>query len=280
MHNYQTIRSLNPVFILAPTTRNGITLIQRLLNSSRKIIIYGENNLLIETLPREIYLNVNIHRNEGQKLEQSRQEFLQNNPDIWTSNLMPDTEPIMNYSIDWFYQLVEHYEDCSRNYGYCRWGVKSPMVSPLTLDRLAELLPNARFLFIYRNLYNAAKSAKARKFIKNDDDLARMARNWVCHVEYVLSLNHSRLLNIQYEDLITNRDTWLGRIEEFTAVTGIDRSVMQRKINTFRGSESNGYSSTGYIKSTKLTDNEMSILKNYAGPLLKTLGYTTRSKAA
>ena len=47
----QAMAAHAPIFITAPSARNGVTLIQRLLNSTRQIMVFGENTLLVDHLP-------------------------------------------------------------------------------------------------------------------------------------------------------------------------------------------------------------------------------------
>ena len=40
-----------PIFVIGPTTRCGTSLLQRLLNSTGKAVVYGENFALLQTFP-------------------------------------------------------------------------------------------------------------------------------------------------------------------------------------------------------------------------------------
>ena len=273
MTDATNIQQISPIFILAPTARNGITLIQRLLNSSKQIIIYGENYQLIENLPELVYANVAIHQHHAEHLDQIRNKFLGGNDDFWTSGLMPQTHEIMVLSFEWFYSLLRHYHDCSIRYGFNRWGIKSPMTGPQSFDRMAALLPNAQFIFIYRNLYDVIRSAKARQFISNSCQFAQYVTSWKNNITHVLSATNLRLLVIQYELLTSETDTWIGKIESFTNTSGIDRSVMTRRINTFTGSQDHGWSSTSYIKPAELSNGEIEVIRNEAGDLLDRFQY-------
>ena len=51
MNLAKLVKQMTPVFLVAPTARNGITLIQRLLNTTRQIIVYGENPAFVQTMP-------------------------------------------------------------------------------------------------------------------------------------------------------------------------------------------------------------------------------------
>ena len=42
-------KSLDPVFVFAPSARCGITLVQRLLNSTGQIVVHKEDSLLVNS---------------------------------------------------------------------------------------------------------------------------------------------------------------------------------------------------------------------------------------
>ena len=64
------------MFVVAPCARNGVTLLQRLLNSSRKIIVYGENVYFMHRLPEMVRFIVHAYKTHGKSIEASRQRFL------------------------------------------------------------------------------------------------------------------------------------------------------------------------------------------------------------
>ncbi len=201
MSSYQDVKHTAPVIILSPTARNGITLIQRLLNSSRQIIIYGENSILMNYLPMLVYTQIEI-QTHAEAITTARNRFLEQNEDFWTSNLVPDMEPLVAMSHGWYYDLVKHYAACSKVYGYERWGIKSPMESISTFDRARELLPDAKIIFLYRNLYDVLCSAKARRFILSGHQFMQYIRDWIRHVEHISNQDMRKIFVLRYEDLL------------------------------------------------------------------------------
>jgi hypothetical protein len=78
-----------PIIIVGPTTRCGTTLLQRALNSTRKIVIYGENFMFMQKYPDMIHgftrsLNANRHNNA------SSRAMLRSGVDFEASALFPD----------------------------------------------------------------------------------------------------------------------------------------------------------------------------------------------
>jgi hypothetical protein len=267
---------IEPVFVLAPTARNGITLIQRLLNSSNKIIIYGENKELIESVPNQVVnaLNINAIAGSSGALMTVKDYFLSGSMDGWTSNLIPDPGMYAATFIDNAYRLAMVYQESAREYGYSRWGMKHPMIGPETPVRLQSLFPAARIVFLYRNLFDVARSAKARKFCSTTEDFASFGAKWQKNLLSVISNTPKNTLVIRHEDLVAQADVEIGRLEEFLGITGINRRIMERKINTFTGSAQPGYSPSGYIAPEALGTDEITALKHAAREALELTRYT------
>jgi len=267
-----------PVIVTAPTARNGITLLQRLLNSTRQTIVFGENVQLVETLPALVAANHSLHYNMGPQIRQSREKFLHETTEYWSSNLWPETEPMMRLSFETFYKAVAIYDGSARQYGFHQWGIKNPMTSTQMIHRLAQLMPNARFVLIYRNPFEVVASAKARRFVQSEQQVADYARQWQERLN-AATQQQDRLLMVKYEDLTANGDAEIGRLEGFTGVPGIDRKVLSRKINTFRGETADGHAPDEYIAPEGLTDRERELIVEQAGDAMGWAGYEVLSHA-
>jgi len=266
-------QQVSPLFVLGPTTRNGITLIQRLLNSTRQIIVYGENAALVHHMTTLAFKAIDNHQQFNAEATEVRRQFLSGQVEGWTSNLWPDTGAFANALCEGFYKAIMVYEQCSREYGYARWGVKNPLANPYTIPGLLFLLPHTRFVFIHRHLFDAAKSAKARKFINTEQELIQFAALYQRNMHAVLNTPREQTLIIKHEDLVAEPEPVLSRLERFAGVQGIDRSVMDRRVNTFPGTKEQGRSNDGYIEPEALTDREKSLLVEHARPTLQQAGY-------
>ena len=156
----QYVQQLTPVFITAPTARNGVTLLQRLINSSKQMIVYGENTNFMSVVPKLVHSSVQVHNERGAEFQEARKQFLEQTTEGWTSNLWPDPQPLMMVAFEAFYKSVLVYQQCSEKYGYQRWGIKNPLNEPQMIERLRILMPKARYLFIYRNPIDVIKFGK------------------------------------------------------------------------------------------------------------------------
>jgi len=261
-------QTISPIFITAPTARNGVTLLQRLLNSSGRCVVYGENVTLTCTLPQICQSESDTHRRLGEALRASRERFLREGPEYWSSDLWPDHERFMLLMFGSFFRAIEHYEEQAAADGFERWGIKNPMRSPEMIQRLRVLLPRARFLFIHRDPIETARSAKARRFVRDAEDVREWARQWLTHTETVLADRRPDTLVVPYAALLADPENWIARLERFAGVAGIDRRVLETKINSF----------DGYIEPAALTPEEERIVRAETAALTDRVG--ERSAAA
>jgi len=276
----QLVNQMQPVFVVAPTARNGVTLVQRLLNSSRQIVVYGENLDFMDRMPKLVHSTVQTHTTNGPHIAEARQKFLKQTTEFWTSNLWPDTQTFMMIAFEAFYKAALLYQQQTQQDGISRWGVKNPLTEPQMIERLTVLMKGAKFVFIYRSLFDVARSAKARQFIKNETELRNYGVQWAHNLTTVLNAKWGHVQIIRYEDLLSEPDAHIQQLEQFAGISGIDRSVMDRKINTFTGQTENGMSPTGYIPPADLTSKEQTILREAAGSALQLGGYAEDSKSA
>ena len=269
-------RSFTPTIVTAPTARNGITLVQRLLNSTRQTMIFGENKQLVEVLPHMAASNHSIHVNMRQELEASRRKFLEETTEYWSSDLWPDTGRLMMIAFEMFYKAVMAYQQSAQDCGFSKWGIKHPVNGPNTIHVLGQLLQTARFVMVYRNPFDVVASAKARQFITNPAEVAKYAGQWRKNLQAVRDSPPPHLMMIRHETLTAEPEPVLQELETFAGVSGIDRSVLSRKINTFQGQTERGHAPSGYIEPVELTEQERQLIYDNAGDMLEWAGYTSQ----
>jgi hypothetical protein len=266
------LQSVAPIIVTAPSARNGITLLQRLLNSTPDTIVFGENTMLVDHLPRLVLAATKTHADHGAAHAASLRRFLDEGGEYWSSDLWPDTESFVRIALGAFAQAVSVYAETAEGSGRGRWGIKNPMTDPDMVARLRMLLPAARIVFIHRDLFDVARSAKARRFVQTDDDLDRLADAWQANLLRMLDAADDRVLVIRYEDLVGGPEETIAGLESFAGVGGIDRAIMARRINTFAGTEA----PDGYVEPAPLSDGETALLARRADAGLRAAGYAAR----
>jgi len=262
-------KQYKPLIIIAPTARCGTTLLQRLVSSAKGTIIYGENNDVFETYPSAIY-HAAYKVVEKADHQDRLTKFLAGNQ-FWSPDIIPETEQYLDISISNFFNLLKHYKAFSKQQKRLFWGLKHP--SSVNLPILQMLLPNAKFIFLCRNLLDVAKSYKSRQWLKTEQQVTTLALDWNQNVNNVILKKADNVLFLKYETLLAESDQSVQEIESFLGISGINLSIMDIKINTFQGNNEIGFSATEYIAPQTLTSQEQLVLVNHAGDTLKKLGY-------
>ncbi len=259
-----------PVFIISPAARCGITLLQRLLNSTRKMVVYGENSMLVNKLPSHLLEISTV----APKLNEARLKLLGGDYDFWSSSIWPDPEAYARAIVENICRVAQSYEESARRDGFDRWGIKNPLIAPTVSSVLFQVFPKARFIFIYRHLRDVLRSYKARKWLAGSGRVAHVTEGWCANVTYMLAAPPSqRLLRLRYEELVKDAERAAQTLEAFVGVAGIDRSLFSHRVNTFDGQAANGHSNSGYVPPEPLTGDETRIAQKIAGATLEALGY-------
>jgi hypothetical protein len=257
----------NPVFIFSAEWRSGSTLLQRLVNSDRRMLVWGEPynkcdfiqhhsdalRSFTPDFPSDSYF-INSENFVG-----SEDKLFQR----WTANLYPGLESLVDAQRS-FYKTL--YEKPALEKGFTRWGIKEVR---LTIDHahyLKWLFPHAKFLFLYRNPYRAYQSCHTWRdlYIRWPDKPVptpeEFGDNWKCMVEgYQAGLKDVGGLLIKYEDFLIGNPS-VETLSEYLELN-LEASAMERKI----GSQGN--------KKLPLSEQKIQRLKKVVNPLAQKLGY-------
>ncbi len=246
-------QELAPIFVVAPTARHGITLIQRLLNSSREIVVFGENVMLMRDLPTLTRSAIDIHGHRDE-MDRARAHFQTVTTEGWTSNLWPDTEQWLLLQFEHFYRSCLFYQQQAELMGCSRWGVKNPLTDATMIDLLRPLLPKAKFVFMTRRPTDALRSAKARGFVKTVNEAEQFLDRCFKYAHHVLARPGDDLLHIEYEMLLEGPEKMISALSRFTGIGNIDHTTLDRKFNTFASQ-----SSSGYVEAKPLSEAELDL---------------------
>ncbi len=265
-----------PILVIGPTTRCGTSLLQRLLNSTGKVVIYGENFALMQTVP-DIIRGLQRGADTKRKVIGIARDMLVKRVDFEASSLFPDFDDNLAAWSAAFRRIVRLYEQDAAKLGFQRWGLKHQIRGQSSFALLPKLLPNARYVMIYRDLIAVARSAKARwpGDFKGPDYYRRFGRNWHDNVRTMRGLAGDNFLLYRYEDFVVDPEPHLDRLERFVGFDGIDRAVMTRKINdqpVYQLGEGQA-SGADYRKPAALSAGEVELLLSESQALYSELGY-------
>ena len=219
---------LDPLIVTSPVMRSGTTLLQRLLSSSQRALIYGE--LCAQDL--DIYLNLYTLKAQQYNLRrayyaEALRKVLAGEVNDWILDLMPDLDEYLAAQRQSAFAGIACCRDYARRVGRPTWGFKHPAWQPVTIRMLRTVLPRSRFIFIYRDLVPCLQSAKAGQAIHSLQETAQFCQEWKENLTFALDLRDDpAVLLLRYEDLIREPTATLDRLAAFAGVNDLDHTVL------------------------------------------------------
>jgi hypothetical protein len=257
------ISDLDPLVITAPSIRSGTTLLQRLLCSSHRALIYGE--LCGQDL--EIFLN--FYAFKSQQYNSRRQEaavaleqVLAGDVNNWIPGLMPEISGYLGAMGRAAFSGISYCREFAIGMGRTVWGFKQPAWNPATIRLMRAVMPGSRFIFIHRELKDCLKSAKAQGITYSKSEVEEFCRSWAENRDFMLSLDgEATVLSLQYDDLVRKPREAMAKLAKFTGLDDLDPSVLHHKINTWVGEDYIMQSKNGYFEPAELDDFDLQIIE-------------------
>lgn len=254
---------LTPLFVTAPTTRCGTTLLQRLICSAPNAILFGE------TVAADLQTALGVTLGRAQLYSMHREFFVtklaalrNGGVNEWLIDLTPDLAEYLVAMRASYEALLLACRDSAARDGRTVYGVKYPGIIPPLVNALRLLLPQSKWIFIHRELDSCLRSAKARGDLQHQSQLQQYCQEWNANMEYLLSLPpDERTLVLRYDELRADANAFIDRVEAFTGAKPIDRSVLQHRVND----------PSGYLQPVELTNEERSVAETIAGVTRKSV---------
>ncbi len=256
------VTDLDPLIITAPTIRSGTTLVQRILCSSSRSLIFGE--LIAHDL--EFFLNlytaqVQSYTYKRHIYDRDRAQVVSGNTDAWIPDLMPDLDGYVTAFGHAAFAGIAYCRDYARGLGRPVWGFKYPSWKPAFIRLLHTVIPHARFIAILRELEPCVRSAKSQSALDSLPQVTEFCQAWVEGMKFWRNIGDDpTLLVLNYEELVAQPELTLQRLAEFTGLTDIKSEVLQHKINTWTGNLSHFEAPGGYLPPAELTESEQKIV--------------------
>jgi hypothetical protein len=240
-----------PVFIWAPAQRCGTGLLQRLVTSSKEVIVFGEDRFFTDNLPNLML----EHAEHAEQIKENTGNLASGDHSGWYPSALPKYEDYLDALAGAFQLVVNVYQKSSIELGYARWGTKLPYAESGQVQAINTLLPNARHLYIYRNIFDVMRSIKARKWVESKEGFRLACNNWINSVRQNVDVhgNCEWFHIVSYEKLIGDPKTESQKIQEFLGLKNLDLEVFDHKVNTFVGKQAEGHSESLYVEPVKLT---------------------------
>jgi hypothetical protein len=260
----------SPVFLLSAGWRSGSTLLQRLIMSDPRVLIWGEpfdESGVIQAMaegvkafrtgwpPPEYYLSHHGSTKPGALA------------DDWIANLFPAAEDLRRGHRAFF---QASFAEPALRAGSPRWGIKEVRLTAEHAHYLKWLYPNARFVFLYRNPLDAYQSycRYGRNWYDTWPDTpvftpTAFGRHWRALTRGFLDhAGQLPALVIRYEDLVKGAQDLLQRLGRHLDIEP-SASVLGSKVGS---SERGG-------ERALVSALERALLRRAVSPLARELGY-------
>lgn len=260
----------SPIFLLSAGWRSGSTLLQRLLMSDPRVLLWGEPfdecgpiQAMAATVkafrpgwpPPDYYLSHHAGARPGDLA------------DDWIANLFPAPQALRAGHRAFFDAA---FAAPARQAGAQRWGIKEVRLSVEHARYLKWLYPNARFLFLYRNPLDAYVSYC--RYGRNWYDVwpdrpvftpQAFGAHWRALTEgFLREAQGLGAVIVRYEDLVKGDEALLQQIERQMDFR-LDRAVLGNKVGS---SERRG-------EKARVSGLERMLLRRAVAPVAQQLGY-------
>ncbi|MEO1623757.1 MAG: sulfotransferase, partial [Bacteroidota bacterium] len=228
------MQASSPLLIASPVRRSGTTLLLRLFCSADNALIYGDS------IATDVNVLLNLSLTKGLMYASSRDRWdahfesvLGGAVNDWIADLMP---PMSGY-LETFQNMPLNFLQYLQSQGIQRgrpiWGIKMAEWPPPMLLALQRILPQARLVYIVRDLADSVRSAKAAGMLVNPQEVHQFCHTHQQNCQYIRQqFAADRLLWLEYEQLVAAPEASIQRLEAFSGARGIDLGVFQHRVNT------------------------------------------------
>lgn len=253
-----------PIFIMSAGWGCGSTLLQRLIVSARSTMIWGEP--LDHAVPVHRLAQMLVPVTDSWPRDSYFQAHAESRPlqDQWIANLTPPIDVLRKAHVAFFEKWLR---DAAADRGCENWGFKEVRLTAHHARYLQWLFPNAKFVFIYRDVLDSYRSCKGVHWLSVWPDYpvaipSAFAHHWRLLLGSFLECQKDlNALLIRYEDLITNK-TSIADLSDFVGIGPLDHTILGSKV----GSRS--------MRHADLSRHETIAIRSIADELRITLGYS------
>jgi len=279
-------RGSEPVFLMSAGWRSGSTLVQRLLASSGKLLMWGEP-----------YDHCGLVRSMAGSVRAFGQPWPPVNPqgdwppaaylvdpadpptgNKWIANAYPHPADLLASHRAFFDRLFEVPATAA---GFERWGVKAVRLEGEHAGYLHVLYPDARFVFLHRNPWDAWSSYRRRHDERGAaywwyhqwpdeqvSDAAHFARIWRRSVESFLAWSTVVGASVvAYEDVVSGEA--LGTLADGAGVN-VKKKILRKRIGGARADRGSDWS---------LPEEDAEAIAGQVGSAARRLGYIGPTEA-
>lgn len=224
---------MKPVFIFGCSHRCGSTLLQRLLNSTSDVMIWGEHDGYLN----DYFWNFTHLVKWADRHNEERMIFIEKGYDDFLPNIIPSVETLREAARIYILSL---FAIPAARLGRKVWGFKEVRYGVEIALALQDLFPGARIIHINRNLidvYMSLKSWEATNPEWSQEFTKRSVNNWLRINRGFIEAGREihNLFQVRYEDMIVDPTGFTEQLAVFLdmPVEKFDQRVFARKLRIF-----------------------------------------------
>ena len=272
--------SCAPIFLITSVWRTGSTLTQRLIVSSKEILMWGEpfadssiiQNLHTTTKP---FLDQQTqyawnYFTPSRMEKQQKDKWMASMSKEWIANFYPDIADLKSsYRV-----MLDHlFFESAKKEGFDRFGIKFVRLTVEHVQFLQWIYPDARIVFLTRNPYDAWNSYNGCNWTYSYPNLkvsklVPFVKIWEKNTTEFLQFQHPNSAFFRYEDIIQRPES-REALRKHCLLESIDEDILQVR--------QKGISNPHTLKGISARDIEH--INKMTGPLATKLGYTGYKKS-
>lgn len=222
-------------------------------------MIYGEE------IAKDLEMQLQIFASREMIYSHSRERFsgslgrvIQGDTNDWIPDLMPDIDGYLEALRQGSFAGLDYCRQQALVHGRTEWGFKYPGWAPHMMQLLVNTLPGTRVIYIYRNLPDCVRSAKAWGEIQDETGMQQFCAQWAGHMRFMQQWQPtSPVLLLSYEALVTEPERTIQQLCRYVPFENVNHDVLRHKINNMGQSADARLRQNDYIEPAALTSNEL-----------------------
>ena len=210
--------SCQPIFLVSSIWRTGSTLTQRLLASSKEVLMWGEpfaSSSIIQNLHQttrpflDPFTKIAWNAFTPTRMPEQNRELIRKSPGTqWIANLYPD---IAELKSSYRVMLDRLFFEPAQKEGYDRFGIKFVRLTVEHVEFLQWMYPDARIVFLTRNPYDCWNSYSGCNWMYSYPNLniskpVPFVKIWEKNTREFLAFEHPNSAFFRYEDIVSKAD--------------------------------------------------------------------------
>jgi hypothetical protein len=133
---------------------------------------------------------------------------------------------------------------------------------------LRQLMPESRFIIIYRDIVDCLRSAKARRSVASEQEARQFCNDWTNNLAFMLGVrNDPSDLWVKYAELVAEPERVIEMLAGFAGIRDMRIQILSHKINARVDGETQMMDQPGYIEPVALTEAEQRMADESASAL-------------